>query len=210
MFKGYIFDWDNTLIDSLAVIKGAVSDTLDAFEFTGDRDKIMLTAGVSLSLREGFPIVFGDKWQDAGAYFYQVYSNNIKYLEKKKGYDAIVKYIRDNNIPCAVNSNKKQELLELELKYFDSSDVFDMCVGAGVMKKDKPSPQGANAIMQIFAEKYNVQNDVCYVGDSATDIKCGRNTGIVTVLIGDDADAIAQNPDYHYDDLNTFLDVVCT
>ena len=77
MFKAYIFDWDNTLIDSLGAIKVGVAGALDNFECNGDRDSIMESAGLSLSLREGFPIIFGGKWEQAGEHFYKTYLNNI-------------------------------------------------------------------------------------------------------------------------------------
>ena len=205
MFKGFIFDWDNTLVDSLGAIKGAVSDTLDTFDYAGDRGDIIASAGVSLSLREGFPTIFGNKWQDAGQHFYKAYSACIPLIEKKTGYDDMVAYLQNNNLPCTINSNKAHKLLEQELKHFNAHLVFLKRIGAGVMPHDKPASDGALALIDFFKNKFSILDGFCYVGDSATDIKCGRNAGISTVLIGNDKLALAENPDYAFESLTDFV-----
>ena len=205
MFKAYIFDWDNTLIDSLGAIKAGVAGALDKFEYNGDRDVIMESAGLSLSLREGFPIVFGDKWEQAGEHFYKTYIDNINLIEKMVGYDQLLEHLSENAIVCGVNSNKKHTLLEQELTHFDVKSVFSKCVGAGAMASDKPNPDGALSLMEYFKDNYGILDGICYVGDSATDIECGRRAGLSTILIGNDALALSKNPDFHFCSLTDFL-----
>ena len=62
--QAVLFDWDNTLVDTWPVIHEAMNTTLAAMghpqwrmEETKDR--------VRLALREAFPPMFGDRWEDA-------------------------------------------------------------------------------------------------------------------------------------------------
>ena len=205
MFKAYIFDWDNTLIDSLGAIKAGVAGALDKFEYSGNRDSIMDSAGLSLSLREGFPIVFGDNWEQAGKQFYKTYLDNIDLIEKMAGYDQLVEYLSANAIVCGVNSNKKHTLLKQELAHFDVKSVFSKCIGAGAMESDKPHPDGALSLIEHFKNTYGIVDGICYVGDSETDIECGLRAGVSTVLIGNDALALSKKPDFHFNSLTDFL-----
>ena len=67
--QGIIFDWDNTLVDTWPIIHDALNTTFRAF----DKPEWTLTetkARVRHSLRDSFPPIFGDKWEQAGDVFY--------------------------------------------------------------------------------------------------------------------------------------------
>src|SRR6185312_8412911 len=62
--RAIIFDWDNTLVDSWATIHDALNFLMEAMaqplwtiEQTRER--------VRLSLRESFPRIFGERWEEA-------------------------------------------------------------------------------------------------------------------------------------------------
>ena len=65
-----IFDLDNTLVDTIPVIKHSLLDTLNEFNYDGEKDKIISSVGFNNSMREGFPALFGDDWEKASEYFY--------------------------------------------------------------------------------------------------------------------------------------------
>src|SRR5262245_7059834 len=62
--RAILFDWDNTLVDSWATIHEALNFLMRAMgmpEWTLDDTK----GRVRLSLREAFPLHFGERWQEA-------------------------------------------------------------------------------------------------------------------------------------------------
>ena len=62
--RAILFDWDNTLVDSWPVIHQSLGATFDAMghePWSFEETKI----NVRLSLRDSFPKMFGDRWQDA-------------------------------------------------------------------------------------------------------------------------------------------------
>ncbi len=62
--RAVLFDWDNTLIDSWVTIHEAMNAALAAMEheaWTIDQTR----ERVRRSLREVFPEMFGDRWEEA-------------------------------------------------------------------------------------------------------------------------------------------------
>jgi phosphoglycolate phosphatase len=62
--RAILFDWDNTLIDSWPTIHAATNVVLDAMglpTWTLEEAKVR----VRHSLRDTFPKMFGDRWEEA-------------------------------------------------------------------------------------------------------------------------------------------------
>ena len=62
--RAILFDWDNTLVDSWATIHEALNFLMRAM----DKPEWTLAdtmEKVRLSLREAFPMYFGDRWEEA-------------------------------------------------------------------------------------------------------------------------------------------------
>ncbi|MGB1361302.1 MAG: HAD family hydrolase [Alphaproteobacteria bacterium] len=173
---GLIFDWDNTLVNTIPVIKQSVSMVIDKFEYNGDRDEILASAGVKLSLREGFPTVFGDKWMDAGKYYYECYEQNSHLIDKMPHFDELIEYISTLDVPIAINSNKKQSYLEAEVKIFGMEKLTNIFVGSGYCDNDKPSPDGVFTICKEWGIKPSKK--VYYIGDSDVDEQTANNSGL--------------------------------
>src|SRR3954466_10132322 len=62
--RAILFDWDNTLVDTWATIHEALNFLMRAmgrpeWSLAETREK------VRLSLREAFPLYFGDRWEEA-------------------------------------------------------------------------------------------------------------------------------------------------
>ena len=75
--KAIVFDWDNTLVDTWPVIHLAINQTMQAMQ----KPQISLEEvrnTVHKSMRESFPSIFGNNWQEAGEIYKQCY--------KKKSY----------------------------------------------------------------------------------------------------------------------------
>lgn len=64
-----LYDWDNTLVDGWAAITAALNSVFEAFghaswTVSDTRNR------VRVSLRESFPLMFGDRWEHARDIFY--------------------------------------------------------------------------------------------------------------------------------------------
>ena len=66
--KALIFDWDNTLVDTWPVIHAALFETFTAMGQT-PWTLAETRLRVRLSMRESFPILFGDRWTAAREIF---------------------------------------------------------------------------------------------------------------------------------------------
>ncbi len=63
--KAVIFDWDNTLVDTWPLIHHALNTTFARYgqpQWTLDETK----QRVKHSLRDSFPAIFGEQWEEAG------------------------------------------------------------------------------------------------------------------------------------------------
>ena len=70
--RAILFDWDNTLVNTWPLIHSALNMTLrhmDHPEWTYDR----VRSEVKQSMRDSFPVMFGDKWEDAAAHYRKSY-----------------------------------------------------------------------------------------------------------------------------------------
>ena len=181
-----IFDWDNTLVDTIPVIKRSLIDTLNEFQHTGEKDKIISSVGFNHSMREGFPVLFGDDWEKARDFFYYSYDKNKNLITKMTGFDELVNYLQNIDIPLGINSNKQQNLLEDEINQFGINNLFDIVVGSGSCENDKPAPDGVNKICNYWNIKPSL--DIYYIGDSEVDYKTAKNSGISNILISDKQD----------------------
>ena len=94
-------------------------------------------------------------------------------------YDGIIElleYLKQNNYKIAIVSNKKTSVVLQGLVDCKINTYFDIIVGADLMTKAKPDPNGI-----IFAmNKFNIK-DAYMIGDTATDIQTGLNANIPTI-----------------------------
>ncbi|MFM7557883.1 MAG: HAD family hydrolase, partial [Alphaproteobacteria bacterium] len=67
-----IFDWDNTLVDTWPLIHQSINKTMEAMDKpVWSFQKVKDT--VHKSMRESFPEIFGNSWQEAGDIYKKSY-----------------------------------------------------------------------------------------------------------------------------------------
>jgi phosphoglycolate phosphatase len=182
--RAILFDWDNTLVDSWLTIHEALNHVMAAM----DKPLWSLAetrARVRLSLRESFPLHFGDRWEEArGIYLDRFRAIHLERLIPLPGCAEMVAALAAEGIFLGVVSNKTGALLRLEAERLGWSDYFGRLVGAGDATADKPDP----APVRLALEPSGVEpgGDVWFVGDTGVDIECAANAGCVSVLLGND------------------------
>lgn len=177
-----LFDWDGVLVDTKDLIKEAY---LKTFEVVGKEplpiDTLHQLPGTSL--RDYFPHIFGAQAPEAEAAFYKyVHENHLSCLKQMEGAQDLLESIRSLDIPMAVISNKRGDILRKEIKHLSFDDFFFDVVGSKDCDEDKPSAVPVRHILS--KKKIKIPNDhIWLVGDWTADMECAYNAGVTAVLM---------------------------
>jgi phosphoglycolate phosphatase len=178
--KAVIFDFDNTLVDTLSHIKEAKIATLKAFK-ANIIDKTLESSGSSKNFYQQF-----DESNVAAVkeFFYQSYKsstgNGIKILQDA---EVILQLLKNNNIPQLIISNKTERILLEEVNMLGWEKYFIKIVGSNGILNDKPS---RDPVDKAFKDMPRVSySNVWFIGDSNVDVECALACGAVPIVYGD-------------------------
>ncbi len=188
--RAVLFDWDNTLVDSWGIIEASVNVTLEAMghqPWTSEEIRVR----VRHSLRNAFPPLFGDRWEEARAIYYGHFAaNHIQQLRALPGADALIRALHERGVYLAVVSNKTGRFLRAEAEALGWSGYFGGLVGAGDAAADKPAPDPvamalAPAGLSVDETRAGDAADggVWFVGDADIDMECAHTAGCLPVLV---------------------------
>lgn len=181
--KAILFDWDNTLVDTWPIIHTALHETMSEYGMTPwTMDEVK--DRVAKSMRDAFPGLFGDKWEEAGERYMQNYRKyNIARLKPLPGAEAMLERLGELRIFRGIVSNKRGDNLRAELKHLGWEKYFDVWVGSGDAARDKPH---ADPVL-LALEKSGLKPDaaVWFVGDSAIDLETAQALGMTAIYYGE-------------------------
>ena len=183
--RAILFDWDNTLVDSWTTIHEALNTVMAAME-KPLWSLLETKERVRLSLRESFPLHFGDRWEEARRIYLDAFRTiHLDRLSPLPGCGELLRGLVDDGIFLGVVSNKTGALLRREAERIGWSDLFGSVIGAGDAAQDKPHP----APVALALEPSGVEpgEGVWLVGDTGTDMECAYNSGCIPVLLGNAA-----------------------
>lgn len=202
-----LFDWDNTLIDSWAVIHAALNETFTAMDhphWTREETE----ARVRGSLRDTFPTMFGGRWQDAEKVFYDAFGRmHLEQLTPLPGAEDLLRDLDDAGTYLGVVSNKRGNFLRLEAERLGWNRHFRQLAGAGDAARDKPCREHVDHALGLGTAHAGpaAGPDVWFVGDADIDIVCARNAGCRAILVRAQAPTVEElavaAPDLHFPDL---------
>ena len=178
--RAVLLDWDNTLVDSWAVIHEALVATFEAMghlPWTLDETK----QRVRHSLREAFPGLFGSRWEEACKLYLDAFTSmHLERLTALEGAEPLLAALAQDGYYLAVVSNKTGMLLRREAEHLAWSRYFRTMVGAGDASADKPPP----AVVHAALAGSGIEPASSWlVGDTALDVECAAAAGCVPVLI---------------------------
>ncbi|GEO79915.1 HAD family hydrolase [Pararhodospirillum oryzae] len=179
--KAILFDWDNTLVDSWPCIHDALNTTLVAMgqaawslEETRER--------VGLSMRDAFPQLFKDRWEEARDIFFARFKAiHLERLALTPNARALLETLAGQGVRLAVVSNKTGDFLRIEAAQLGLTSVFDALVGAGDAPRDKPAPDPG--YMALAPSGLAPGPTVWFVGDSDVDLACAAALGCTGILV---------------------------
>lgn len=179
-----IFDWDNTLVDTWPIIHGALSDT---FEHMGEKPWSLeeTKEKVGKSMRDHFPALFGDKWEEAGDVYVKRYrDNNLVNLTALPQAEEMLDFINELDIHRAVVSNKQGPTLRSECTHIGWDKYFHAIIGATDAERDKPFADPA--ILALKKSRVSPSKNVWFIGDSTPDVECARAAGLTPIIYGNE------------------------
>lgn len=177
--KLILFDCDGTVLDTFLLIEKVVIKTFK---------KLYPTYPMTIEEAHTF---FGPYIVDTLKKYTKTEEElNICLAEYQKNYDELsstytvvydgmielLDYLKQNNYKIAIVSNKKTSVVLQGLKDCKIDQYFDIIVGADLMTKAKPDPNGIFLAMN----KFNIK-DAYMIGDTTTDIQTGLNANIPTI-----------------------------
>ena len=176
------FDWDGTLVDSMAALHAYYNHVLEHFGMPPITME-QAQSNIRRSAREVFPEIFGNKSDEALKVFYEfVEAEHLKHLKVFDGANEFLEKIEPHKIPMGIVSNKKHSFLLKEITHVGWDKYFISNIGAGEAAKDKPAPDP----LLLAAPKINLspaQNTLWYVGDTETDMLAAKAAGFQLIFI---------------------------
>lgn len=181
--RAVIFDWDHTLADNWDAIRAALNHTLVTFgqeAWTVEETRLRVKA----SLRDSFPVLFGDRWEEAKQIFLDHFAqHHLELLNPLPGSAELLAHLKERGVYLAIVSNKRGPTLRLEVAHLGWCGYFGQVIGAEDAPADKPSPIPVG--MALEGSGIAPGPDVWFVGDTSIDMECGHNAGCLPVLIRD-------------------------
>ena len=205
-----LFDWDNTLIDSWHTIHDAQNHTMQAFgleawtlEQTRER--------VRGSMRDSYPEMFGERWQEAGEVFYARFSErHLDTLTPLPGAFELLERLAAMEIYMGVVSNKKGDYVRKEAEHLGWSSFFGRIIGAFDASRDKPAKEPVD--MALTGSGIEAGNTVWFAGDADIDLHCAINANCVPILLRETGpgphEFVVHPPVLHVNSCKTLLKVV--
>lgn len=195
--RAILFDWDNTLVDTWPLIHRAMNMTLEHMGHEPWSMEKVLNE-VKHSMRDAFPVLFGDRWKEAGDFYTASYrAINLEHLTPLAGAEQMLKAIPRPQIFTGVVSNKQSATLRQEVPALGWEQYFDVCIGAGDAVRDKPFADPA--LLALKDSGIEAGKHVWFVGDTGADLGCAQNAGFTAVLYRDHAVEGDTFDDYPFD-----------
>ncbi len=187
MPQAILFDWDNTIVHSAGVIHPIMEAIKKKFPV--DESKINEKVYVGHhSLRVLFPMLFGEKWQDAAKIYYEEYSKiHLQHVQLIEGAKSFLELAEQLSIPCSIVSNKNGAMLRKEVEALGLNRHFFNVIGSTDTEKDKPD----SSLALVGLEGIDCDpSNVWFIGDSFIDVECAHNSGCIPILFGHNDDVI--------------------
>ena len=204
--KGFIFDLDGTLADTLPELNRAMNVTRSRFGLAPiGRVEVLrgINDGPRAFVERTFPVGTDKETIDRATEAY-IYDYEQYYMGTKTAFDGMKETIAEMHaLDCrtAVLTNKANTAAVLLVEQIFGKGVFDPILGV----KDKPLKPSPDAALGIARRFGCTPDEICFVGDSHIDMQTGVNAGMhtigvsygykpVDVLLANGAEHIANTP----------------
>ena len=203
--KGFIFDLDGTLINSLPVVHESFRNTL--IKFIGREYSSQELASLFGPSEEGiFKKLFPDSWEESLQFYLDEYDRiHAQYAEPFPGVREALALLKERGIRLAIVSGKGPGSMELSLKHSGLKPFFEVIITGSEYGASKPEH-----IQQILKAWNYSPEDVAYVGDIAYDVKAAKEVGVLSIsaIWAETAQVqkvLAMDPAFAFDRVESFI-----
>lgn len=183
--RALVFDWDNTLVDTRPILHAAMNRLLRRFgreEWSEERARVEMQR----SLRDSFPALFGDDWEQARAGWYEAYAAEAGRVAPMPGAAVLLDAAQGLGLHLAVVSNKRGDLLRQEAAALGWMARFAALVGSLDAPFDKPHCAPVDMALARLDGHAAARDagQLWFVGDTDIDMECAVASGCRAIFMG--------------------------
>ena len=181
--KYIIFDCDGTIVNTYPLImetfRRTFKEKLPDYKYTESE----LNSFFGPSLNKTFSKYFKeDEVEDVINYYRKINKSLMKdWIYVFEGIKELLDYLKNNNYPISILSNKGYEMLMYGFDLVGLTDYFDIIVGYEQMPEHKPDPSGVDVIKNFYNIDDSFNDEIYLIGDTVIDIKTAIAANINSV-----------------------------
>lgn len=186
MYKAALFDFDGTLVNTLADLAYCSTLALDTVGLQAPQNpddyKYLIGNGADILVHRLLALHNQDNeetFQKVIPVYRRIYNENPVYLaEIYEGMLPLLNQLKEKNIKIGIVTNKPHSTALLCVEKLFGNDLFDSCCGQQEGLPIKPDPTGAKNVLQEFGLS---PEETVYIGDTGVDMQTGKSLGAYTV-----------------------------
>ena len=166
-----LWDWDNTLADTIEPLKEAFNATFLHYNMptiTRQQMKVFMNSAGSQLFKDLFPDFDLNEVKQT---YLKHYQENIFHLTLMPGAKEILKWSKEKGFINILASNKHYLILKKEAQVSGLIDYFDEICGAEQFPENKPSKVFTDAALANYPQR----KQLFVIGDGVSDVLMARN-----------------------------------
>ncbi len=185
--KAVIFDMDGVIFDSEKLYMQCCIEAAKIYGANNIEKVVLGCIGLNTeNTMARYRNVYGDDfpledfWKEATSRFAEKAQGGL--LPVKTGAKEILRYLNDKNVPVALASSTKTEMVLRELTEAGLKEHFSVIVGGDMVTKSKPQPD----IFLFAAKKLGIDPvDCAVIEDSLNGIRAAAASGGFVIMVPD-------------------------
>lgn len=176
-YKGLLFDFDGTLLDTNELIMETFYHVLSP-KFPGKYKKEDMAQFIGPSLKETFTTI--DAQNTEALIEEYIAWNRVHHDELVSEFDGVVEVLtqlKRAGLKLAIVSTKRREAILTGLHVLGVEELFDVIISNDEVEHTKPHPE---PILLALQELGLQKHEVIMIGDNYHDIEGGQNAGVHT------------------------------
>ncbi|MEE0866702.1 MAG: HAD family hydrolase [Clostridia bacterium] len=184
MIKACIFDMDGTTVNSLDSIAYFANNALKKFGLPAietEKYKLLVGNGAKVLVKRMIETVGAPEELTESVLneYNSTYDNDFLYLAHPyENITELLTRLKEMNITSAILSNKPHSTAKKVSDALFGDELIKICQGGIDGTPLKPSPDGVFKLLDRLGVK---KHECLYIGDTATDMKTGKNAGLYTI-----------------------------